>query len=93
MAAFETIPDGVMAFLRHLNTSTAYERMREIRARERARGESLDGYTLSTGLESYSERTGAYVKDLQVIMKRQQLNDYDGAALAPGSAVLIGPPR
>ena len=93
VAAFETVPDSVLAFLRHLNTSTAYERLREIRAQERATGDSLDGYTLSTGLEFYSGRAGAYVKDLQALMKRQRLHDYDAAALATGGAVLVGPAR
>ena len=89
VAAFDTVPEGVLAFLHHLNTSTAYQRLRDQRARERAKGERLDGHDLSAGLEHYSERGGAYVKELRTLMKQQRLQDYDDAALAPGGALTI----
>ena len=91
VAAFDTVPEGVLAFLDHLNTSSAYEPLREFRARERAKGERLDSHALSAGLESYSGRGSAYVKELQALMRQHRLSDFDGAALASGGALLIAP--
>jgi len=93
VAAFETIPDAVLAFLLNLNTSGAYERLRDIRARERARRKRLEGDELSTGLDHYSGLASAYVKDLQRLMKQQRLHHYDNTVLEPGGALLIGSAR
>ena len=93
VAAFDSIAAGVRGYLHNLNTARAYAKLRAIRAKARDRQEVPSGYDMSFGLESYSGRGSTYVKDLQIVMKRNRLADYDRAALAPGGAVLIAPMR
>ena len=72
--AFSQIADSVFAYVRNLNTHTAYTEFRKVRAAIRRAGVTLDGITLSTTLNRYSQRGEAYVADIRGIIKRNRLD-------------------
>lgn len=75
-ANYDSILDSVRAYIVMLNRLPSYEHFREIRSRSR------NPLKLAEGLKNYSERRGAYIDDLKVVMVGNDLNRYDGCFLA-----------
>ena len=66
--SFDSVMDGVRAYLHNLNTHFAYAGFRAMRAAMRQRGR-IDGYGLTAKLRNYSERRGAYLQSIRTIMR------------------------
>ncbi len=79
--AFRQVVDSISAYVRNLNTHTAYARFRNVRAAIRRVGGRLDSITLSTTLDRYSQRGAAYVDDIRGIMRRNRLARFADATL------------
>ena len=73
---FSSPYQSVFAYLRNLNSHSAYHRVRHIRAHLRDKGHLLDGCLLAHGLHRYSERGEAYVKEVQSLINRHGLHRY-----------------
>lgn len=71
--AFASPEEAVTAYLMNLNSHPQYQAMRQQRARLRASGERVSGFRLATGLTSYSERRGAYVTEIQELIRFNDL--------------------
>jgi len=67
--AFPSLDASVRAYLRNLNTNSAYEKLRLMRQRMREAGEPLDAHRLATGLAAYSSRGEEYIQELQLMMR------------------------
>lgn len=67
--AFETINQSVASYLHNINTTHAYKKLRTIREKQREKGHVVSALMLATGLEKYSSRGKAYVKELQSMIK------------------------
>ena len=91
VAAFETPLLSVIAYMRNLNTHSAYARLRELRAQARADGETPRGYSLAAGLDRYSERGQEYVDEIRSMIESNRLGDADETYLAPGPVYLVEP--
>jgi Bax protein len=74
--AFSSVKGAISAYVRNLNTHSAYERFRL----QRALGAS--GYDLTATLEKYSERGPKYVGTLRNIMQSNRLMALDQARLS-----------
>ena len=74
---FNSAQQSVAAYLRNLNTHPAYSDLRLTRARLVSQGETVSGLALSVFLSHYSERREAYVKELQSMIRYNQLSQYD----------------
>lgn len=73
---FSTVDQAVASYLHNLNTHPRYQRLREIRATQRATfGEQADltGSELAEGLLAYSERGADYVTEVQAMIRQNQL--------------------
>lgn len=81
--AFDYLIESVSSYMHNLNTHPAYRQLRGIRARERAEGRIPSGYRMAEGLISYSQRRGAYVEELHVIMDANNFDVLDAARLEP----------
>ncbi len=79
--AFRQVVDSISAYVRNLNTHTAYARFRNVRAAIRRVGGRLDSITLSTTLDRYSQRGAAYVDDIRGIIRRNRLARFADATL------------
>lgn len=79
--AFDTLSGAVEAYLHNLNTHRAYASLRKMRAEMRARSKMLDSSALAGTLLAYSERGQDYVETLRVIMRVNELANFDTARL------------
>ena len=78
---FDTLADGVRAYLHNLNTHPAYEGFRALRAAQnRAGGGNVKA--LVATLAAYSEQGFEYIARLQRIIRDNRLQRLDGAQLS-----------
>lgn len=82
---FETVYESIRSYLRNLNTHPAYRELRALRAEARAAAVQLDGIKLAEGLFRYSTRGEDYVKELQSLIRQNQLTRFASASLRLGS--------
>ena len=87
--AFETVTGAVEAYLRNLNTHSAYAGLRARRAEARARGEYPDGADLAAGLVDYSARGEDYVEDIRLTIRANDLQAFAEARLRPRADQLV----
>ena len=73
---------AVRSYMHNLNTHPAYASLRAARARQRAAGQSVDGYVLAGTLLGYSERGEAYVDQLRGLMRVNGLAALERARLS-----------
>ena len=91
VAAFESPLLSVIAYMRNLNTHSAYARLRELRAQARADEEIPTGYALAAALDRYSERGQEYVDEIRSMIEFNGLEETDETYLAPGPVYLVMP--
>jgi len=73
---FSSVQNSVELYLRNINTHRAYDFIRRARAVMRAKDTGLKAIALAEGLESYSERGHAYIRQIQTMIKRHGLENY-----------------
>ncbi|MDX2479038.1 MAG: glucosaminidase domain-containing protein [Desulfuromusa sp.] len=78
---FATVYDSVRSYLKNLNTHSAYQHLRKLRSESRVSGQSPKGLKLAEGLLRYSTRGVDYVKELQAMIRSNQLNRFVSAKL------------
>lgn len=79
---FETLRASVRAYLRNLNTHSAYEALRSHRAELHREGKPVTGMRLAAGLKAYSERGMAYVNEVRQMIAFNRLQHINHARLA-----------
>ncbi|MBK1697423.1 glucosaminidase domain-containing protein [Rhodovibrio salinarum] len=80
---FKTVTQAVESYLLNLNTHAAYANLRAVRARARARGTAPKAVEMATGLADYSARGQAYVEDIRLIIRGNNLEAFAQARLQP----------
>lgn len=83
VAEFWSPYDSVKRYIANLNRHDAYADLRQIRAQRRANDEPITGIALSDGLHKYSERGGAYIKDLKSMIRYNKLVRFDADPATP----------
>jgi Bax protein len=83
--AFSSIEEAVNAYFMNLNTFPSYLDLRLIREQLRENSRVIDGISLSEGLDSYSERGDAYVRELQSLIHYNELLELDTELSNPAS--------
>jgi Bax protein len=78
---FERPVDAVISYAYNLNTHAAYAEFRRLRAAFRTLDRPLDPVRLAGALGRYSERGGAYIRDVREMMASNHLDDFDTARL------------
>lgn len=79
VADFPTVVQSVGSYMHNLNTNSAYQPLRDIRAKLRRQGKPLSGLALAQGLVRYSSRGQAYIKDISSMITYNKLSQYDHA--------------
>lgn len=82
LASFANIQDSVAAYVANLNTHFAYGGFRDLRAKMRADGQPIDAERLAATLTRYSELGAVYTREVQGLIRRERLAEYDAARLA-----------
>jgi Bax protein len=91
IARFDTPLESVEAYMRNLNTHSAYAELRKRRAEMHATHALPDGYELARSLTRYSERGEDYVHSLHAIMRVNKLQPADEAFLGPEPPLYLVP--
>lgn len=73
VAKYQSVQDGVVAYIHNLNTNSAYADLRDRRAQLRADQGDLCGKQLAEGLLKYSIRREGYVKEIQDMIRHNNL--------------------
>jgi Bax protein len=81
--SFSSIEEAVNAYFINLNTFPSYVDLRLIREELRQSSRVIDGISLSEGLDSYSERGEAYVRDIQSLIHHNELLELDAEVSNP----------
>jgi len=82
---FATVYDSVRSYLLNLNTHQAYKQLRQLRTASRVKGQNPKGLKLAEGLLHYSIRGEDYVKELQAMIRFNQLSRFTTAKLRTSS--------
>ena len=77
VAQFDSAADSVKAYLRNINSSRAYRKLRDKREKLRTREAHITGNELVVGLHQYSERGEEYIKDIKSMIRVNKLSQYD----------------
>jgi len=75
VAIYDSLLDSVRDYMLKINTVKAYRKLRNLRQY------SKNSIYLTKGLIHYSERKGAYIKDLQRMINKNKLKKYDNLHL------------
>jgi Bax protein len=75
--SFSSIEESVNAYFKNINTFPSYQDLRLIRQALRQKAKPIDGISLTEGLAKYSERGDKYIEDLQVMIKKNNLQMRD----------------
>ena len=76
VGTFDTVEEGVRYYIRTINTHVAYNHLRELRAEGRKQNQFQLGEVLASGLISYSERGMAYVREVQTMIRYNNLHRF-----------------
>jgi len=74
---FKNEQQAINRYFHNLNTGASYAKFRQLRALQRNKGTHLSGLVLAEGLQHYSSRGLTYVREIQTIIRRYRLNQYD----------------
>lgn len=75
--AFDSPYESVESYMRNLNSHPSYRLLRELRYREVEQQGYSSGISLSAGLQSYSERGNAYIREIQQMIRINSLQRFD----------------
>lgn len=76
VARYDSVQDSIDAYIRTLNTNSAYVELRDIRANSREMADHFTGHELAEGLLRYSERGEDYVEEIQMMIRVNDLHRY-----------------
>jgi Bax protein len=77
VARYDSPRQSVTKYISNLNTNSAYQSLRTLRAEQRRRQQPLAGEKLAQGLLKYSSRGEEYVKELVAMIRFNKLAVYD----------------
>lgn len=72
---FSSPAESVRSYLHNINTHKAYANLRKIRAEKMQQNNFIKGIALAEGLSQYSERGAEYIKEIQDIIRLNQLEE------------------
>ena len=76
VAKYESVQEGIIAYVHTINTNPAYILLRHIRATTRSEEQHFSGHALAEGLLKYSSRGIDYVREIQQLIRVNDLQKY-----------------
>ena len=77
VAAYDSVSEGIGAFIHTLNTNPAYLQLRLIRRELRRKDSEIGGSALAGGLLRYSEKGHEYISIVRSMIRSNNLGQYD----------------
>lgn len=87
IARFDSPLASVEGYMLNINTTSAYQPLRDLRAQEVAKGKTLSGTLLAGTLKNYSERGEAYIKGLRELISYNKLEMTDHTYLSDSKLI------
>jgi len=82
IARFESPLESVQAYMLNINTASAYQSLRDLRAQRVKENKAVTGTLLAGTLLKYSERGEAYITGLRHLIAYNKLNAFDHVVLS-----------
>jgi Bax protein len=76
VAKYDSVHDSIVAYMHTINTNPAYIHLRDIRATTRSEELHFSGLALAEGLLKYSSRGIDYVREIQQLIRVNDLQKY-----------------
>ena len=76
VASYDSVQQGITAYMHNINTHRAYRDLRIIRSEQRHLQNHFMGLQLTDGLHLYSERGEDYVRDIKQMIRINNLHEY-----------------
>jgi Bax protein len=76
VAKYDSVHDSIVAYMHTINTNPAYTHLRDIRATRRSEEQHFSGLALAEGLLKYSSRGIDYVREIQQLIRVNDLQKY-----------------
>lgn len=93
LARFDSPLDSVEGYMLNINTTGAYKKLRELRAKLRQENKAITGLELAGTLDKYSERGQAYIDGLRSMIRYNKLEDVDEAYLSETILIKLVSPK
>lgn len=77
VARYDSVQQSVNAYVHNINTHAAYNELRRIRAESRAGASIISGMALAEGLLRYSARGVDYVREIQQLIRTNNLQQFN----------------
>lgn len=77
VAKFDSINASIRAYMKNLNSFTAYKKFRQIRLEQRSKHHKLEVGKLLAGLKQYSEQGQNYITKVTRLIHQNKLERYD----------------
>lgn len=81
VASFDSPLDSIKSYIRNLNRHVTYKGLRDLREQALSQEEYPSGELLAQGLIGYSERGEEYVKEIQSMIRYNQLSRFDTGSI------------
>ena len=82
LARFDSPLGSVEGYMFNINTTSAYQKLRSLRAQLRQDNKAITGLELAGTLDKYSERGQAYIDSIRSMIRYNKLQDVDEAYLS-----------
>ena len=82
VASYNSVQQGIIAYMHNINTHKAYRELRMIRSEQRLLQNHFMGLQLTDGLHRYSERGEDYVREIKQMIRVNKLHEYTLASNA-----------
>ena len=87
LARFESPLASVEGYMLNINTTGAYKKLRQLRAKLRDNKTEITGLVLADTLDKYSERGQAYINEIKSMIRYNQLQLVDNAYLSDSNII------
>jgi Bax protein len=77
VAQFDNPRQSVASYMININAHKSYKPLRTIRKAHKEEGKKPSGIAMAEGLADYSENGSNYIKDIQLLISRNKLQDYN----------------
>lgn len=93
LARFSSPLASVEGYMLNINITSAYQKLRDLRASLRQKNKAITGLELAGTLDKYSERGQAYIDSIRSMIRYNKLQDVDNAYLSNNILIELTTPK
>ncbi len=93
LARFDSPLASVEGYMLNINITSAYQKLRNLRAKLRQENKPISGLVLAGTLDKYSERGQVYIDSIRSMIRYNKLQDVDNAYLSNNTLIELTAPK